>query len=922
MSMASKFSMKLANIFSNSDKKNPSSSCASTATAELEAIHEKAKKETLKLTKTSRIGFPHKPTCLAYDQVQHLLAVGTKYGFVKLYGGDSIEYTIYHSQTNNSSSQNLQQHSAHQNAVLSMAFVTNEGALITYTEDSTLSLWNLRQKQPGVTFSKKLINERQINKYSSFLSFILFYFSNRATVMHLPFQSSWLYIGTEKGNTYLLNVYNNFAQSGYDIKWNNVIELTQKTKPGRVVHISEYPLDTSKLLIGFETGLIVLWNLKQKKGDMRFYGTAESLSSISWFYDGKQFISSHNNGSLIIWNSKNDNKPVNILHPHMNESDLIPKYNMVKKVCWESNKNGDSIIIFADGLLSTDSNIKDGITIIKNNQLKTIIEMKEKIVDFLVVNNNPWSSVEVSSDPSAVVVLLENNLVVIDLKTEGYPLFQHHHQINLHDSPITVLEYIVEPSRNLLHYLNVSRERTIQHQAVVHQQQQQQNQTQMNQNSCQIGSTTSSTQFFSPLPYPINGGLKCSKQNIFPYNEIIATGHEDGTVRLWDTSGLSLILLHKFKTQKIFDKRRSDSASIEIDMPFKITAICVQNTYLAVAATGGHVTLYRFYSRTQNPADEELADLPLFEIPINYDLNIDAAKNEPNQACLNNNETINKKELKCFLRTKIGYRKQFGYQPELVCLLYWSQRPTVINNISLYTKSNLMLFGTDESIVGVDYLNRSILINVSIGDFYGPNDLFYRGSRSPKKHNRSNDSEEGNSDQSHNPASLHKQMTLDVHQIDPVINSNSRSSSCSSLENLSQSEGISFITVIEYTPFNKLDSAQVPLQIWLGTATCLSSPNVDTNEELDIDFSYLAMNQASNSIADNFHASNYSKENTNSSDNNSNSGGTNSSPSPTLTPTVSSFVSPFANALSQSPVLTSQQTILLDDPPKSSKMLK
>lgn len=58
-----------------------------------------------------------------------------------------------------------------------------------------------------------------------------------------------------------------------------------------------------------------------------------------------------------------------------------------------------------------------------------------------------------------------------------------------------------------------------------------------------------------------------------------------------------------------------------------------------------------------------------------------------------------------------------------------------------------MLFGTDESIVGVDYLNRSILINVSISDFYGHNDLFFRGSRSPKKPNKSNDSEEVTSDQ-------------------------------------------------------------------------------------------------------------------------------------------------------------------------------
>lgn len=110
---------------------------------------------------------------------------------------------------------------------------------------------------------------------------------------------------------------------------------------------------------------------------------------------------------------------------------------------------------------------------------------------------------------------------------------------------------------------------------------------------------------------------------------------------------------------------------------------------MAVAAAGGHVTLYRFYSRTQNPADEELADIPLFEIPISYDLVPDVSKVDPIPNCLNSSEIINKKELKCFLRTKIGYRKQFGYQPELVCLLHWHHRPPVVKNISLYTKANL-----------------------------------------------------------------------------------------------------------------------------------------------------------------------------------------------------------------------------------------
>ena len=57
---------------------------------------------------------------------------------------------------------------------------------------------------------------------------------------------------------------------------------------------------------------------------------------------------------------------------------------------------------------------------------------------------------------------------------------------------------------------------------------------------------------------------------------------------------------------------------------------------------------------------------------------------------------------------------------------------------------NRLLFGTDESIVGVDYVNRHILINVSLIDFYGTNDPFHRGNRSPKKHNKLNESDETN----------------------------------------------------------------------------------------------------------------------------------------------------------------------------------
>ena len=48
--------------------------------------------------------------------------------------------------------------------------------------------------------------------------------SCRITYCHLPFQSKWLYIGTERGNIHIVNV-ESFTLSGYVIMWNKAIEL-------------------------------------------------------------------------------------------------------------------------------------------------------------------------------------------------------------------------------------------------------------------------------------------------------------------------------------------------------------------------------------------------------------------------------------------------------------------------------------------------------------------------------------------------------------------------------------------------------------------------------------------------------------------------------------------------------------------------
>jgi hypothetical protein len=78
----------------------------------------------------------------------------------------------------------------------------------------------------------------------------------------------------------------------------------------------------------------------------------------------------------------------------------------------------------------------------------------------------------------------------------------------------------------------------------------------------------------------------------------------------------------------------------------------------------------------------------LIEIPVSYEYNQEAKMSERDSSNQIQNNLTERKELKSYLRTKIGFRRQHGFQPELVCLLMWSQRLPIVNCISINTKNN------------------------------------------------------------------------------------------------------------------------------------------------------------------------------------------------------------------------------------------
>ncbi|XP_033741004.1 syntaxin-binding protein 5-like isoform X3 [Pecten maximus] len=645
-------------------------------------VEETLRTDHFQVCKTVRHGFPYQPTAVAFDPVQHLLAIGTKTGSLRILGRPGVD--IHCSQDGDI-------------AITQILFLVNEGALVTVCNDDSLHLWNFRQKRPEIVHTLKFQRER-------------------ITYCHLPFQSKWLYIGTERGNVHIANI-ESFVLSGYVINWNKAIELSRKTHPGTVVHLSDSPVDPNKLLIGFETGAIVLWDLKTKSAECR-YTAPEALRSISWHHEGKQFMCSHTDGSLTTYNLKCATKPVSLMMPHakIGKEGKPDPCKPITKVEWKSARNGDLLVIFSGGMSYDRAGRTPSITVM-NGKSTTVLEMEHNVVDFVVLCETPWHND--FQEPYAIVVLLQNDLVVVDLTSPGYPCFENPYPMDLHESPVTACQYYADCPPDLIPAFY------------------------------SVGSKHKRTGF-SEKNWPVKGGewgtTTCS------YPEILITGHADGSMKFWDASSVTLQVLYKLKTAKIFEKPKFKQTEGQDDDPFAIYLIhlCQESRMLCVAGAT-HVILFK-YSKQEITVDVVGLDISIiYEVYDDLD-SPDYDYPKPSLAVVsqqqhsgsmgsyssNTSDSVkvsNKIETGTSLKVRPGSKKySAGFYPDLVCLLNWldNEHPGNITNISMNSSYGLLAFGNESGLAIIDYLQKTCLLNLGTPDLYGSMDPYQRAPRSPR----------------------------------------------------------------------------------------------------------------------------------------------------------------------------------------------
>uniref|UniRef100_A0A7N4NM33 Syntaxin-binding protein 5-like n=1 Tax=Sarcophilus harrisii TaxID=9305 RepID=A0A7N4NM33_SARHA len=650
-----------------------------------EEIQETLTSDYFQICKTVRHGFPYQPTALAFDPVQKILAIGTRTGAIRILGRPGVDCYCQHESGA---------------AVLQLQFLINEGALVSASSDETLHLWNLRQKRPAILHSLKFNRER-------------------ITYCHLPFQSKWLYVGTERGNTHIVNI-ESFILSGYVIMWNKAIELSTKTHPGPVVHLSDSPRDEGKLLIGYENGTVVLWDLKSKRAELRVYYD-EAIHSIDWHHEGKQFMCSHSDGSLTLWNLKSPSRPFQTTIPHgksQRDGRKPESCKPILKVEYKTCRNSEPFIIFSGGLAYDKACRRPSLTIMHGKSI-TVLEMDHPIVEFLTLCETPYPNE--FQEPYAVVVLLEKDLIVVDLTQSNFPIFENPYPMDIHESPVTCTAYFADCPPDLILVLY------------------------------SIG-VKHKKQGYSNKEWPVSGGTWNIGAQTYP--EIIITGHADGSIKFWDASAITLQMLYKLKTSKVFEKQKigdgKQTSEIVEEDPYAVQMIywCPESRIFCVAGVSAYVIVYKF---SRHEITTEIVSL---EVRLQYDVEDiitpepetippfpDPSSQLPSSKSLSGStntiasEGVTKDSIPCLSVKTRPVRMPPGYQAELVVQLVWvdGEPPQQITSLTASSAYGIVAFGNCNGLAIVDFMQKTVLLSMGTIDLYRSSDPYQRQPRSPRK---------------------------------------------------------------------------------------------------------------------------------------------------------------------------------------------
>ena len=230
------------------------------------------------------------------------------------------------------------------------------------------------------------------------------------------------------------------------------------------------------------------------------------MESVSWkLNDGNQFISAHNDGSYVIWSADADGDSQPVEPPNTPYGPYPCK--AITKVAWANESNGgDSWIVFSGGMPRASYGDKSTVTVMKGEEKHVVFDLASKVIDFSLIFDK-----EDATRPSALMILSEEELVAIDLANpeDKWPVFRAPYLNAIHASAITCLTQMNDVAESVYEKLAFAG-----------------------------GDDADKT---STNAWPVDGGELPEEPK--PKRDVLVTGHEDGSVKIWRCGETALSLL-------------------------------------------------------------------------------------------------------------------------------------------------------------------------------------------------------------------------------------------------------------------------------------------------------------------------------------------------------------------------------------------
>ncbi|VVD04476.1 unnamed protein product [Leptidea sinapis] len=282
-----------------------------------------------------------------------------------------------------------------------------------------------------------------------------------------------------------------------------------KVNPGAVESICEHPKSPSKVLIGYNRGLVVLWDRESATPTHTFVSN-QQLESLCWNDEGDHFTSSHNDGSYVTWevagaaSDRPLKEPITPYGPYPCKA--------ITKILNRTSLDGDEVVIYAGGMPRASYSDKYTVTV-QQGEKHVAFDFTSRVIDFFTTTQVPPDGAPLQEDrpatpaqlqmqtvnqvAAALVVLAEEELVVIDLCDPKWRPLRLPYLVSIHASAVTTMYLVDNIADTVYDNIVAAGEKQVE-------------------------------DVYSSSAWPISGGIVESEEPT--ERQVLLTGHEDGSV--------------------------------------------------------------------------------------------------------------------------------------------------------------------------------------------------------------------------------------------------------------------------------------------------------------------------------------------------------------------------------------------------------